>query len=199
MFGAITFGGCELHPETCRHIACNTQMPGAIGTVASDIQIEHEVALHAECFEHIATQLSSRRQNQNARGVRGNTEFGPRAQHAFGVDAQNAAFQNVATIWHFGAQRGERHQVTSLHVERTTPHMAFDSVAGIYPHAVHFGGVSVPFGAQHLGHHHTVDWCADHLGCFHGQPERRDGYSQLVIAPATQVGEFFKPRANDAH
>ena len=169
MFGAITFGGCELHPKMCRHIAGNTQMPGAVGAVAGDIQIEHDVALHAERFEHVATQLSSRRQNQNTRGIRGNTQFGARAQHAFGVNAQNATFENLATIRHRGAQRGERHQVASVHVERPAPHMALDTIASIHPHTVHLGGVSMTFGAQHLGHHHTVDGCAHHLGCLYRQ------------------------------
>ena len=71
-----------------------------------------------------------------------------RAQHPLGVDAEDAAPFDRATVGHRRAERGERHDVAGLHVERAAPHVARDAVAGVDVDALDLGRVGMLFGAH---------------------------------------------------
>ena len=71
-----------------------------------------------------------------------------------------AAFDRPA-VGHRRAERGERHDVAGLHVERAAPHVALVAVAGVDVHPVDLGRVGMPLGAQHPGRDDAGDGRAD--------------------------------------
>ncbi len=82
-------------------------------------------------------------------------ELAGRAEHALGVDAENPPAFDRATVGHLGAERRERHHVTDRHVERATPHVALDAVAGIDVDALHPRRVGMPNQVDDAGGDHT--------------------------------------------
>jgi len=168
-------------------------MTGRVRSVASDVEVVHHVARDAERLEHVATELGAGRQDHDAGGVARQPQLGGRAQHAFGVDAENSASQNLAAVGHLGSQRGERHQVASRHVERSAPHVAFGAVTGIHPHAVHLRRIGVALRSQHLRHDDTGDRRADDFHRFHLHAERGHQVAELLVGESLEVAIFGEP------
>jgi hypothetical protein len=99
------------------------------------------------------------------------TEFNGRAQHSLGIDSQDTATLNGATIGHSRAERRQRDDVTDCHIVGSAPHMAFGAITGIDPHTLHLGSVGVPFKATHNRCDNTIDRDIDLIDRLHRQPE----------------------------
>ena len=125
------------------------------------------------------------------------------AQHALGVDAQDAATFDPPPVGHLGTERGERHHIADLHVERAAPHVSLGPVAHIDVDALHLGGVGVLLETQHLGRDDALDGVADVADLFDGEAERRHRVGQplhrIGIGRVGEVAVVVQPGEEDLH
>ena len=96
--------------------------------------------------ERVAVRDAERRargKDVDPRVVVADAQFGRRAEHPLGVDAEDAAPLDRAAVGHRRAERRHRDHVAGLHVERAAPDVAFLAVAGVDVDALDLGRVGM--------------------------------------------------------
>ncbi len=151
----------ELDAHLGGDIACDPDVSPAVGTVAGDIGVDQHVGGDAQRVAVGDPEGRLRRQDTDTGVVVAETEFGRRAEHALGVDAEDAASLDGHAVGHGRAECGQRHDVADGHVERAAPDVPFDAVAGVHVDALDLGGVGMLFEAQDARGHHTRNGVAD--------------------------------------
>ena len=139
----VGVGGRNSTPSWAASVAGDADVAPAVGSVAGDVDVEHDVGSQPE---RLAVRHAERRpvgQDEDAGVVVAEAELVGGAQHALGVDAEDAARSIVRAVGHRRAERGQRHDVAGVHVERTAPDVALGAVAGVDVHALDLGGVGV--------------------------------------------------------
>ena len=173
-------------------------MPPAIGAISREVEVENRVGGDTERIEDVDPQRQVGRENEDAAVVVVDAQFAGTATHALGIDTENAATENFATIGHLGTERCERNFVAGRHVERTTPHVQLVVAVGGEIHAVHLFGIGMAFGAQHLRHDDTGHLRADSERFLDGHTERGH-FGGEKFDVVSEVGEFVQPREKHFH
>ncbi len=104
-----------------------------------------------------------RREHGDAAVVVTEAELPRRAQHALGIDAEDAATLDGPPVGHRRAGRSERHDVANCHVERAAPHVVLDAVTGVDVDALHLGGIGMLLEAEDARRDDTRHGVADAL------------------------------------
>jgi hypothetical protein len=93
------------------------------------------------------------------------------AQHAFGVDSEDAPPFDRAPIGHCRAKRCQRHDVIRLQVESTTPHVSLIAVTSVDIDALHLCSIGMLFETHHPCCHDSSDRQTHDLGGLHLQAQ----------------------------
>ena len=97
--------------------------PQAVGSVAGDVEVEHDVGSGAERLPVRHAERRVGRQDQDAGVVVAEAELARRAQHPLVNRCRGSGDGRCAPVGHRRAERGQRHDVAGLHVERAAPHV----------------------------------------------------------------------------
>ena len=147
----------ELHTELGGEVAGDADVAPTVRAVPGDVGIDQHVRTQPERVAVRHAERGAGGQDGDPGVVVAEPELTGRAQHALGVDAENAAPFDRAAVRHRGAERGEGHDVVGLHVERAAPHMAFHPVAGVDVDAVHLRRIGMLFEPHDPGRDDAVD------------------------------------------
>ena len=193
----------ELHAELGREVTGDADVAPTVGTVPGDVGIDQHIRTQPERVAVRHAERGAGGQDGDPGVVVAESELAGRAQHAFGVDAENAAPFDRSTVRHRGAERGEGHDVVGLHVERAAPHVAFGSVAGVDVDALHLGRVGMLFEPHDPSRDDAVDRRTELLDRADLEAEGRqrvgDPLHRGRIRRIAEVPVFVEPRQEDLH
>ena len=191
-------GWRERQPELRREITRDPDVAVGIGPVAGDVEVEHDVGDEPG---DIAVRHADRRvggQDENAAVVGAEPELACRAQHAVGVDAEDAPRADRAAVRHLRAQRRQRHHIAGSEVGGAAPDVPLDAVAGVDPDPDDLGGVRVELGAHDAGRDHTGDAPSmDDL--LHRKPKPRASVNNRIEIELARAQIISQPSKRDLH
>ena len=181
-----------------REITRDAEMAEALGSVAREVQLEHDVLVDAERFEHGRPERQVGRQDPDAGVVVAHAELAGAAQHAVRPLAAHLRALDVAPVGHDRADGGERHEVARLHVEGSTADLQALAVTTIDEHDADAIRVRVLRALEHLRDHDTVDRGADARERLDGHAELREHDADRVCVGAER-GEVVEPGQEHVH